>query len=367
MFTSWEDIQKHWEIIKFTCGLMDNPNKIVKHVLQEYVTQKISELQYLRPRNRIRRSEMEALAEISRESKGKSVNLFCNEYFQYVTEQHVPFPSQLYYFGPRDYRYIMDRIPDVFKMLKINNLAAGKCAVIIYRPHLGLWEILKVLSSLSQFNQKIHAVYMTDAKEECPVQMELCLGNSLQSIFTEIKSFEVYSKITSTTSKLLLEQLQSSCQLEILSTNLTEAVNSLHLLKSLKRLDLSSYNQSVEQRLHMCQQLRHLSRLEDISLGGKSIGFGGAHVLAESIKSWDPDPPLIDLDLSICEIRQSGCVELLEALTTCKKLKFLTLFKSSYGHISVSGKESDFSKPHSSKHPHYIALSRGHPRTFSHH
>ena len=75
---------------------LHDPNKMVKHVLQEYVKRKISELQLIHQRNRIRRSEMEALAEITRESKGKSVNLFRNEYFQYVTQQKIPFPSQLY-------------------------------------------------------------------------------------------------------------------------------------------------------------------------------------------------------------------------------------------------------------------------------
>ena len=93
---------------------------------------------------------MEALAEITRESKGKSVNLLRNEYFQYVTQQKIPFPSQLYYFCPKDYRYIMDRIPNVHGPLKVVTLGASKCAVIIYRPHLGFGEILNALSNLRQ-------------------------------------------------------------------------------------------------------------------------------------------------------------------------------------------------------------------------
>ena len=64
----------------------------------------------------------------------------------------------------------MDRIPNVHGPLKVVTLGAGKCAVIIYRPHLGFWEILNALLNLRQFNQKIQAIYMTGAEEECPKQ-----------------------------------------------------------------------------------------------------------------------------------------------------------------------------------------------------
>ena len=227
MFECWEDMNKHWEIVKFTCGLMHDPNKMVKHVLQEYVKHKISELQLIHQRNRIRRSEMEALAEITRKSKGKSVNLFCNEYFQYVTQQKIPFPSELYYFGPKDYGYIMDRIPNVHGPSKIVTLGAGKCAVIIYQPHLGFWEILNALLNLRQFNQKIQAIYMTGGEEECLNKVDVQLGNSLRPLLTEIESFEVYSELSPATSHFFLEQLQLSCRLETLSTSLTESTDNL--------------------------------------------------------------------------------------------------------------------------------------------
>ena len=81
----------------------------------------------------------------------------------------------------------------------------------------------------------------------------------------------------------------------------------------------------MEQRFGVCQQLRHLSRIQKISFGFKSIGFEGAQVLAESVTSWGPDAPLVHLDLDRCEIRQSGCVALLGALSSCKKLKHLGL------------------------------------------
>ena len=300
MFECWEDMEKHWDIVKFTCGLMHDPNKMVKHVLQQYVKRKISELQLIHQRNRIRGSEMEALPEITRESK--SVNMFRNEYFQFVTQQKIPFPSQLYYFGPKDYGYIMDRLPNVHGPLKNVTLGAGKCAVIIYRPHLGFWEILNGLSSLRQFNQKIQAIYMIGAEEECPNKVDEQLGNSLGALFTEIESFEVYTELSPETSNFFLEQLQLSCRLETLSTSLTESTDNLHLLKSLKRLDLSCCYPSAEQRFGVCQQLRHLSRIQRISFGFKSIGFGGAQVLAESVTSWGPDAPLVQLDLDRCEI-----------------------------------------------------------------
>ena len=140
-------------------------------------------------------------------------------------------------------------------------------------------------------------------KKNVPNKVDVQLGNSLAALFTEIESFEVYSELSPATSHFFLEQLLLSCRLETLSTRLS--IDNLHLLKSLKRLDLSCCNPSVEQRFGVCQQLRHLLRIQRISFRFKSIRFGGAQVLAESVTSCGPDAPLVHLDLDRCEIRQS--------------------------------------------------------------
>ena len=89
------------------------------------------------------------------------------------------------------------------------------------------------------------------------------------------------------------------------------------------------------QSLSSCKQLSYLD------LSGNTIGEAG-HYLAQSIRSWGADTPLVHLDLTFCSIPQQVWPELLQSLSTCKQIRNLW-----FAENTVTGCLSSFlSEPH---------------------
>ena len=78
------------------------------------------------------------------------------------------------------------------------------------------------------------------------------------------------------------------------------------------------------QSLSSCKQLSHLDLADNI------IGEAGSY-LAQSITSWGDNPPLEQLHLDNCSIQEQVCPELLQSLSSFKKLTHLDLWGNTIG------------------------------------
>ena len=90
--------------------------------------------------------------------------------------------------------------------------------------------------------------------------------------------------------------------LNLSSSDLKDVMSlNLNTMTSLTRLYLSNSKMTPELSENICKELRCLVHLEYINLWGTRLGSNGIHI-AESIKMWGPDPPLLEFHLWDCAL-----------------------------------------------------------------
>ena len=113
--------------------------------------------------------------------------------------------------------------------------------------------------------------------------------------------------------------------LNLTSSDLKD-VTSLNLssMTSLTRLYLSNAKMLPELTENVCKELRCLVHLEYLNLWGTRLGDNGS-LIAESIRMWEPDPPLREFHLWDCILNPKSSGQLLASLNLCRNLVDLRL------------------------------------------
>ena len=108
--------------------------------------------------------------------------------------------------------------------------------------------------------------------------------------------------------------------LNLTSSDLKD-VTSLNLssMTSLTRLYLSNAKILPELTENVYKELRCLVHLEYLNLWGTRLGDNGS-LIAESIRMWEPDPPLREFHLRDCALDPESSGQLLASLNLCSNL-----------------------------------------------
>ena len=244
--------------------------------------------------------------ELKRLAEELDVDPECNRFFYIVRKLPLRIQSRWYIFDRKsDTEGDNDNVPNV-----VNTDASSTCGVYIdEHSHLRSEEILTAISNLKQTITHLHYeswIPMENDAIKVPV-----LSEKLSSCDKQ-KHFHI-PRMTHT-ALLLVSNLGTK-------TNLTH-------------LDLNDCGLSEKLCITLCQQLQHLPCLKYLNLSENTIGSEGAEHLAESMTSWGPDPPLKQLNLSRCSIEGSGAEKLIKSLQFCRRLEEIHM---DYNRIGSTG------------------------------
>ena len=116
----------------------------------------------------------------------------------------------------------------------------------------------------------------------------------------------------------------SLCNLRESGSHLAQSVMSWNDDPPLETLDLSHCSIPEEVWPELLESLSSCEHLSHLNLSGNNIGEAG-HYLTQAIKSWGDDPPLNSLDLSHCSMPEQVWPELLQTLSSCEQLSYLNI------------------------------------------
>ena len=98
----------------------------------------------------------------------------------------------------------------------------------------------------------------------------------------------------------------------------------------LQRLLLNKCSLTAAASLELVQSLSTCRKLTKLDLEENKLGEAG-HQLAQSIRSWGDEPPLDVLQLYDCSLTATASLELVQSLSTCMKLTALNLGENMLG------------------------------------
>ena len=169
------------------------------------------------------------------------------------------------------------------------------------------------------------------------------LAQSIRSWGDEppLQALQLYNCSLTATASLELVQSLSSCRhLTVLNLGenklgetghqLAQSIRSWGDNPPLQDLDLHNCSLSVTASLELVQSLSSCRHLTALNLGENKLGEPG-HQLAQSIKSWEDEPPLQKLYLSNCSLSATASLELVQSLSSCRHLTALNIGKNKLG------------------------------------
>ena len=111
---------------------------------------------------------------------------------------------------------------------------------------------------------------------------------------------------------------------------LARSITSLGSESQLKELVLIHCSMQEHVWVEILQSLSCYKQLSHLDLSENNFGEAG-HYLAQSITSWGDNPPLKKLFLESSSLTEQVCTELLQSLSSCKQLTHLNLSQNTIG------------------------------------
>ena len=105
---------------------------------------------------------------------------------------------------------------------------------------------------------------------------------------------------------------------------LAQSIKSWEDEPPLQKLYLYNCSLSATASLELVQSLSSCRHLTALNLGENKLGEAG-HQLAQSIRSWGDEPPLQKLYLYNCSLTATASLELVQSLSSCRHLTVLNL------------------------------------------
>ena len=324
------------EVVKFACGLANDPTTLVERVSELFVDDTLSEIPIdLQDFIGYSESNIDRLIAISKEIKDKGISPFCNRFLHYPLQITVPMSSKLHIFGPEippmwtedAYRTAIRRMSTVSLSENTDLLS---CSIIIKKPSMSGNDVFSMISELNQSIanfciEDLHVEEKTGKEVKPEIKMD---ANG--------KFIVVDSKLPSVLVQQLVHQSTMYHKMEVFWVEkispMEEFVAKLPALQNLTCLKLSDCGLSNEHTSKLCAQLKFVLNLKKLDLSDNDIGSAGAMLLAESIESWGSHVQLEELRLEGCELCEPGSSKLMDALSICQNMSYLSVSWNEIGN-----------------------------------
>ena len=210
-------------------------------------------------------------------------------------------------------------------------IPAQSCSIIVKNPHMSGHDILTMIARL---NQSITYLYV----EGLDVDEETCLTD--RPVFKMDPNAKVLiilnSQLPSSVKEDLALQSRNYQTLEAIHVShvsqMGKFVDNFHVSETLRHLNICDCGLSSEESLTLCRQLKSVNQLQTLDLSYNSLGSAGAIIIAKSISEFGSLSQLQDLNLGDCSLCKPGSSVLIEALSRCKRLQFLSLSGNPIGN-----------------------------------
>ena len=210
-------------------------------------------------------------------------------------------------------------------------IPALSCSIIVKNPDMSGHD---VLTMIAQLNQSITNLYV----EGLDVDEETCLTDRpVFKMDPNAKALIILNSQLPSSVKEDLALQSINCQtLEAIHVShvsqMDKFVENFHVSETLRHLNICDCGLSSEESLTLCRQLKSVKQLRTLDLSYNSLGSAGAIIIAESIMKFGSLSQLQDLNLGDCSLCKPGSSMLIEALSRCKRLQFLSLSGNPIGN-----------------------------------
>ena len=319
MLTSWDDVLKQLEVIKFSCGYSTKSSVVVGRVCQLSVEEMRASMRsplgspYLNP------DDIQTLLDLAKERESWNIDPICNEFVNIVSKLPLSMSSQFYIIS-QQLRTVVEgnRNPNTTSFSE----RPQTCSLFIECP-LSPNLIASTIQFLGDLNQTvidlhIHSLTLgetgTDVKST-NIQMdphaESC--NLVNCNFP----YGVQKDLGYQLSKCDKLKVLNIPSMPCMALEVAPYISNCIFLSS---LNLANCKISEELSWKLCDDLKFTPQLRVVDLSSNDIGPKGARILAESISRWGNGPPLVRMYLKGCNLDSTSCVSVMEALVSCKEL-----------------------------------------------
>ena len=319
------------EVVKFACGLSKNPTSLVERISELFVDNTLSDIRKV-PTYSTGYSEtgiVDILIPIAKEVEDRAVGPFCNRFLHYVLRPGIPMRSKMYIFRQEILPLWTEDLHQ--RASSSETIPPQSCSIIVKNPHMTGHDVLAMIARL---NQTITDLYI----EGLRVDEETCLTDRpVFKMDPNAKTLIISnSQLPSSVKEDLALQSINYLTLEAIHVShvsqMGTFVENFHVSKTLRHLNIGDCDLSSEESLTLCRQLRNLNQIQTLDLSYNSLGSAGAIIIAESIRKFGSLSQLQDLNLGDCSLCKSGSTMLIQALSKCKLLQFLSLSRNPIGN-----------------------------------
>ena len=321
LLTTWDDVEKQNEVIKFSCIHSIEPVAVVKRICKLLINKTLMCLRT--PSHLLRHRLFEILQDLVKQRTSWNTSPVCNKVLNIVSEVPLSMVSQFYIMCPQLCN--IRKMEDIDrKSGNTNSSEEMPTACVVFTD----WSqspsnIRNALTLLENVNQNITDLYV-DGLNLCRTVTNKQEANIKMDRQAESCNL-VYCKFPAGIQRNLGNQLIGCDKLKVLNIPdmqcmAKEIVPHISRFTVLTGLNLANCKISEDQSSKLCDGLQFIQHLRVLDLSCNHLGAKGAGNLAKSINRWSNVPPLENIYLKGCHMDSTGCVSVMEALVSCKKL-----------------------------------------------
>ena len=366
LFPSWYHVKTHEEVLRFTCGLMSDPQPLIEHVGGMLVEQEVFTC----------RIDIDLETKAHLKNRGKDIlllNLMTSLYAEAeVVLQDQPHHNKMFNFYSHKQDDLCERRRDIipiqiasklylFEFVKeslpscnISELVGGQnCHIVIRDIHESIaGNVLSVCHAVSQ-HQPVDDLWIKRLYCESGLDLKVFrMSDTAQSI-SILKSTLPYSLLEYLISQLPISQHLIKLDLknirlcnlpkwdnmdftpgnpfDIIGRNIASGIRKWGDSPPLQQLRLANCCMGEDVCGDLMKSLSNCHHLTHLDFGGNTFGPIGK-CLAELIRKLGVNPTLQQLYLTNCTMPEDVCREILESLFSCKRLSHLDLSGNDVGN-----------------------------------
>ena len=325
LLTSWEDVEKQFEAIRFSCGHSEQSTAVFERVCELFVDAAYIGMRTPSDSPPINEFQVQVLLGLKKERESWDRNTVCNKFVNIVSELPISGFSQVHIFSPHLCHVHARKAADN----KSGNGRVGPCEEISQNCSVviecsvspdSLCNSLALLDSLNQNITDLHIRGLNLFESQTNIQqMKVRMDLGAKSCNLDECTFpnRVQNEIGYQLSKCDKLKILNIPSMPCMADEIIPHISNFIFLTG---LNLANCNISEELSSNLCDDLQYTPHLKSLDLSCNHLGPKGARNRARSIKRWGNSPKLDRIDLKNCNLDPTGCVSIMETLVSCEEL-----------------------------------------------
>ena len=289
MLTSWEEVEKHFEVVRFSCGHSAKSEVVFERVCELFTDEAQVYMRNPSENPILNHNNIQVLLDLKKETESGDRNIVCNKFLNIVSELPISLGSKMYIMVPQlSYVHNGQRTDNtsVERRYSLNDEISQGCSVFL-EWSLSQSNICNVLTLLDNLNQNITDLHV-DGLNLCKSglniqQIKIRMDSEAESCNLVDCQFPVRVQ------KELGYQLSKCNKLKILNIlgmpyTVQAILPHISTFIFLTGLNIANCKISEEVSSKLCNDLQFTPNLKMLDLSCNRLGPKGARNLARSIR-----------------------------------------------------------------------------------